>query len=281
LALAIVDDIGAILVIAVFYARGISVFALLVAAACLALTLLCRWLGVRSVGIYAMIGIAIWLAMFYSGIHPTIAGVLLGLLTPAKPTLQRRTVLEELMDAVVRLPEDDQNHTHGQVKSIGRLKSTMTESISPLERLETALHPWVAFLIMPLFALANAGVLIRLDAFTNNVAIAVMIGLGLGKPLGIVLFSWLAVRGGLAKLPAGVSWGVLTAGGVLAGIGFTMSIFIAGLAFSDDLLDAAKIGVLSGSAMCGVLGITILVYLLRSEASATNDELAQSIRQTS
>jgi NhaA family Na+:H+ antiporter len=228
-----------------------------------------------------MIGIAIWLAMFYSGIHPTIAGVLLGLLTPAKPALERRTLLDELMDAVIRLPEDDQHHAHDHVASIGRLKSTMMETVSPLERLETALHPWVAFLIMPLFAIANAGVSIKLDALTNSVAVAVVTGLCLGKPLGIVLFSWLAVRIGLAKLPAGVSWGVLTAGGILAGIGFTMSIFIAGLAFSGGLLDAAKIGVLSGSAMCGVLGITILVYLLRGERCATDDEFTQSMRKTS
>jgi NhaA family Na+:H+ antiporter len=131
-----------------------------------------------------------------------------------------------------------------------------------MERLEAALHPWVSFVIMPLFAFANAGVPIEAGAFTDSVAIAVVVGLCVGKPVGIVLISWLAVRTGLAKLPEGVSWGILAAGGVLAGIGFTMSLFIAGLALSEPLLLAAKIGILTGSALCAVLGSALLLWLL-------------------
>jgi NhaA family Na+:H+ antiporter len=142
------------------------------------------------------------------------------------------------------------------------------EAISPLERLEVALHPWVSFVIMPLFAFANAGVPIEAGAFTDSVAMAVVIGLCVGKPVGIVLFSWLAVRTRLAKLPEGISWAILAAGGVLAGIGFTMSLFIAGLALSERLLLAAKIGILTGSALCAVLGLALLLWLLPKPAQA-------------
>jgi NhaA family Na+:H+ antiporter len=136
------------------------------------------------------------------------------------------------------------------------------ETIPPLEYLETTLHPWTSFAIMPIFALANAGVPIQLTELGAPVALAVMFGLVLGKPLGIVTFSWIAVRMRLAKLPDGISWGVILAAGCLAGIGFTMALFIAGLALSDALLDTAKIGVLAGSALCAMLGMTLLLVSL-------------------
>jgi NhaA family Na+:H+ antiporter len=132
------------------------------------------------------------------------------------------------------------------------------ESVSPLERLEHALHPWVGFVIMPLFALANAGVKLAPGAFGEPVALAAGLGLLVGKPLGVVLFSWLAVRAGIARLPAGVGFRALAAGGALAGIGFTMSLFIAGLALPPDLLDAAKLGILGASAASAALGMAAL-----------------------
>jgi NhaA family Na+:H+ antiporter len=136
------------------------------------------------------------------------------------------------------------------------------ETVSPLERLENMLHPWVGFIIMPLFALANAGVPLQLGAFRDPIAMAVIVGLSVGKPLGIVAFSWMAVRVGLARLPSGISWGILTAGGVLAGIGFTMSLFIATLALSNGALDAAKVGILAGSTASAVSGMALLFWLL-------------------
>jgi NhaA family Na+:H+ antiporter len=136
------------------------------------------------------------------------------------------------------------------------------KTISPLQRFETDLHPWVGFLIMPVFALANAGVPIELSSFGNPVAVAIMLGLLVGKPLGITLFSWLAIKIGLAKLPDDISWGALLGGGCLAGIGFTMALFIAGLALEGDMLDAAKIGILSGSLISAILGIVLLIVTL-------------------
>jgi NhaA family Na+:H+ antiporter len=136
------------------------------------------------------------------------------------------------------------------------------KSISPLQRFETELHPWVGFLIMPLFALANAGVKIQLSDFTNPVATAVLLGLLIGKPAGVTVFSWLAVRLGFARLPKGVSWGAIVGGGFLAGIGFTMAIFIAGLALQGNLLDPAKVGIIVGSFLSAIIGLAILVLLL-------------------
>jgi NhaA family Na+:H+ antiporter len=193
-----------------------------------AVILLAR-IGVRSITVYALLGVGVWLGFHESGVHATIAGVILGLLTPAQP-------------------------------SIG--KGLLAETLSPLERLETALHPWVSFGILPLFAFANAGVPVRAGAFANPVAIAVILGLMLGKPIGITLFSWLAVRTGLSRRPADISWGVLAAGGVLAGIGFTMSLFITGLALEESLQDAAKVGILSASTLCAAIGTALLLWLL-------------------
>ena len=141
------------------------------------------------------------------------------------------------------------------------------ETRSPLERLETALHPWVSFAIMPLFALANAGVPLHFADFREPVAVAVMIGLVVGKPVGILGLSWLAVRLGVARLTAGVNWSVLAAGGILAGIGFTMALFIASLALEGSLLNAAKVGILSASVLCAT-GVALLFWLLPQPSQA-------------
>jgi NhaA family Na+:H+ antiporter len=155
--------------------------------------------------------------------------------------------------------EEEEEMEHHE-EAVHLLTTTARETISPLDRLETALHPWVAFGIMPLFALANAGVAIDLSALGSPVALAVAIGLVVGKPLGILAFSWAAVRLGLARLSSGVSWKQLVGAGFLAGIGFTMSLFIAGLALEGDLLNAGKTGILTGSVVSAVLGTFLLVY---------------------
>ncbi len=242
LSLAIADDIGAILVIAIGYSAGIEWTALgLGVLGILAVVALAR-IGVRSVPVYVFVGGLVWLAFHESGVHATIAGVILGWLTPIRPWVSES-----------RLAELKEGGLSGRT-----LEIAARESVSPLERLEAALHPWVGFVIMPLFALANAGVKLSADAWGSAIALAAGTGLAVGKPLGILLFSWTAVRAGLARLPEGVGWGALAAGGALAGIGFTMSLFIAGLALPGDLLDAAKIGILGASAVSATVGVAAL-----------------------
>lgn len=265
LTLAIVDDIGAILVIAVAFTDEVSLWMLGWAAGGFAVTLLCRWLGVRAIPVYFIIGAGIWLAILLAGVHPTVTGVLLGLMTPSKPWLAERSLLKVLSGTGKQLRADrEEDHETAHHKEAARLLgATAHETIAPLDRLETMLHPWVAFAIVPLFALANAGVPVNLPSLANPVSIAVAAGLALGKPLGIVSFSALAVKLGIARLPDGVTWRVLSGAGCLAGIGFTMSLFIADLSLGETLLDSGKIGVLAGSAVSALTGCALLWSFLR------------------
>jgi NhaA family Na+:H+ antiporter len=263
LALAIADDIGAVLVIAIFYSSDIALSPLAWTGVGFMLIYFCNRIGVRTVTVYVIIGAGIWLGFFYSGVHPTVAGVMLGLMTPGSAWLGQTALREVIADAIDRLDGvRDRPQAHERTKVVGELTMTAQESVSPLERLETALHPWVAFAIMPLFALANAGVPIEASAFGEPIALAIAAGLILGKPLGIVTFSWLAVRAGWASLPAGVNWLVMVGAGCLAGIGFTMSLFIAALALEGTLLDAGKIGILAGSAASAIVGMGLLMFSL-------------------
>ncbi len=258
LALAIADDIGAILIIAVFYSSGLAFTPLLVAVLGLAAVSVLNRLGVRSIGMYTLVGMGIWLAMFRSGIHPTVAGVILGLMTPGRAWVAGQSLVELLLHAIDRL-DGQTERPHEQLHVVSALTRTATETVSPLERLETVLHPWVAFAVMPIFALANAGVAIDLQAIGNSVTVAVAAGLALGKPLGILLLSWLAVQTGLAQLPGGVAWKAMLGVACLGGIGFTMSLFIASLALEGGLLDSAKIGILGGSAVSAAVGLGVLI----------------------
>jgi Na+:H+ antiporter, NhaA family len=248
LALAIADDIGAILVIAVFYSSGLDTAALAVAAAILAGVVIMNRAGVRPVYVYLVAGVCLWLAVFESGIHATLTGVALGLLTPATP----------------HDPPDD-------VSQIDALSPGIE---APLDRLERRLHPWVSYAIVPLFALANAGVLISgdvaRDAISSPVTQGVVVGLLIGKPAGIVAFTWLACRLGVCELPWGASWTHVAGVGLLGGIGFTVSLLITSLAFEDAaLVDAAKLGVLGASVIAGLLGFVFLGLTSRhSERSA-------------
>jgi NhaA family Na+:H+ antiporter len=205
---------------------------------------------VRRVGIYVLAGAFVWLCTLRAGVHPTVAGALLGLATPASAWLPAGLSREILAAAAA--------HEGLGARSVGRVAFAVRESISPLERLELALHPWVAFVVMPVFALANAAVPIAPDALGEALPLAVAAGLVLGKPLGIFAASALSVRAGWARLPDGVSWRVLLGAGCLAGIGFTMAIFVASLAFSGPVLVAAKAGVLLGSLASALLGAALL-----------------------
>jgi NhaA family Na+:H+ antiporter len=269
LALAIADDIGAVLVIALFYSTDIAPGFLGLALLGFGLIVLFNRIGVRRVSAYVVVGAFIWLAFLKSGIHPTVAGVLLGLLTPARAWVGDRALVTVLGGALHRLQAEKDGQVEDHHKPLlGEVESAAREAVSPLERLEIALHPWVAFGIMPLFALANAGVAIEPAALGDPVCLAAAAGLVIGKPLGIVLFSWLAVRLGLARLPTAVSWKVMIGAGCLAGIGFTMSLFIAGLALRGGLLDAGKLGTLIGSTVSALVGTFLLLRFLPRTTAA-------------
>jgi NhaA family Na+:H+ antiporter len=232
LALAIVDDLGAVIVIALFYAGQLSAASLAAAGLLLALVVVVQRRGVTAYPAYFLLGGGVWAATLASGVHATVAGVLLGLLTPTR--------VEE---------------------------SGSRAAFSPIEQLTNALHPWSAYGVMPIFALANAGLVLEASALRDplslRVTLAVALGLLVGKPIGITLFSWLAVRAGLAALPAGVGWGALLGAGALGGIGFTMALFITSLAFADPALaSASKLGVMAASVLAAVLGIACLTRFL-------------------
>ena len=281
LALAITDDIGAILVIAAFYTGSIDLEALGLAAVIFGAIVLMNRRGVRNIDVYVVAGILFWLAMFESGIHATLAGVALGLMAPASAFYDPRSFaasLDELATAYRAAIEggsaDEQQGILAQIEDL----SQGTEA--PLERLERKLHPWVSYGIVPLFALANAGVALSgdlaRDALSSPVSQGAALGLLLGKPLGIFAFTWLAVRLGLGRLPTGANWGQILGVGLLGGIGFTVSLLITGLAFEDGaLVDEAKLGVLAASLIAGLAGFVFLSATSRKTDGplpAANDE---------
>jgi NhaA family Na+:H+ antiporter len=265
LALAIVDDLGAVVVIALFYTEEVSVPALGSAAGALAFAWAMQRAGVRAYLPYWLVGAGVWLAMLASGIHATLAGVFLGLLTP---TVARQPA-GSLADRAKRYAEDVLELIQGdrldaeRRRVVRQLEGLSRDALSPLEHLTGALHPWVAFGVMPIFALANAGVALEAGALAeplaSRVTLAVALGLLVGKPLGITGLSWLAVRAGVASLPSGVGWAALLGAGCLGGIGFTMALFITALAFQDPALAAAsKIGVMAASVLAAAGGLLVL-----------------------
>jgi NhaA family Na+:H+ antiporter len=263
LSLAIADDIGAILVIAFVYSAGIAWPALLLGLFGIAVVVLLQHTGARSFGVYTAVGVAVWVAFVKSGVHATIAGVILGLLTPARPYLSQGT-FAKLLEHARELLRGDGWSGSDAAAGARALQSASRQSVSPLEYLEHRLHPWVSFAIMPVFALANAGVHFSASELTDRVTIAVAIGLFAGKPIGVVLSSWLAVASGAARLPEGAGWVSLTGGGFLCGIGFTMALFIANLALAGPALAAAKVGILIASALAAGAGMLILFGSVKS-----------------
>ena len=274
LSLAIFDDVGAILVVAVGYGGALNWVALALAVLGLAVVAGTDRLGIRSLPIYFLLGGAVWLCFDASGIHPTIAGVLLGLLTPARAWVSDRR-LRVVLGRVLSYPIGD--HWSGNTnerRDLRRAGVAATEALSPVERLEMMLHPWAGFAIMPIFALANAGVEITGADVGQPVSVAIFAGLVLGKPIGVVTFCFLADRLRLATRPSALSWSFLAAGALLTGIGFTMSLFIAGLAFTPAMLDAAKLGILTGSVFSAAAGLSILIRLTYRKRIRQRPEVA-------
>lgn len=269
LMLAIVDDIGAILVIALFYTEDFSLLALGAAVLFTGILLLLVRVGAGGTAIFLLVGIFLWAAVLKSGVHPTIAGVLLGLLTPATNEFPRAS----FPDALARL--SGQFSEAGRRKDIdaaevalGEMEDLIQSTEAPVERLERLLHPLTSFLVIPTFALANAGLELSAgdlrDASTSSVTIGIFIGLVVGKFIGIVTFSWLLVRSGLALLPSSLGWAHVLGMALLAGIGFTVSLFITGLAFGDpQLASDAKVGIFGASLLAGACGYTILRVVSR------------------
>jgi Na+:H+ antiporter, NhaA family len=269
-ALAIVDDIAAVVVIAVFYTAQVHWSALGIAAVVFAALIVANRLHLRQPLVYGTLGIALWAAVFESGVHATLAGVLLALTIPARTRINPDVFVNkgrELLREFERAGEHGASIlTNGaRQEALAELEDVVEGAGAPLQRLEHVLHPWVAFAIVPLFALANAGVRVEGElgeALGNQVTLGVVLGLVLGKQLGVSLGAWLAVRSGVADLPAGVAWRHIYGAGWLAGIGFTMSLFVADLAFADPgeavLLIAAKLGILVASIIAGVGGWLIL-----------------------
>lgn len=271
LSLAIFDDIGAILVVAFGYGDSLNWTAVSFGLIGFLTILVAAKLGIRNIAIYSLLGIIIWLCFDTSGIHPTIAGVILGLMTPAHSWISDRR-LRSILDKVLAYPTGD--HWSGDTKDRDDLRQASTaarETLSPVERLEIRLHPWVGFVIMPVFTLANAGVKISFQAFLKPTPLAIFLGLVCGKPIGVFVMSWLSVRLGFATLFSNINWQLIAAGSLLTGIGFTMSLFIAGLAFDQASLDAAKIGILAASVIAAAAGLLTLL-LLTSTKGITKTE---------
>lgn len=263
LALAIIDDIIAVLIIALFYSGGLDYSGFALAGLGLALVLALQRMGIGSAFAYVVPGAIVWIGLLMTGAHPTLAGVVLGLMTPVVPVRMRERPLDMLSritgELMGRRAEGKADPAH-LAQPLRQLRLAQRELLPPVLRVQSALHPWVAYGVMPLFALANAGVTLGgMDLSAGGaqwVVAGVALALVLGKPLGVVAVSWLMVRLGWCRLPPGVTWGGIWLIGLLAGIGFTMSIFIAMLAFADEsLLGAAKLGVLIGSLVAAVLGM--------------------------
>lgn len=287
LALAIIDDLGAILVIAVFYSDGLAWHGLALAAAAVLLVKLLQALGVRRPSAYVVPGALMWWGFLQAGVHPTLAGVVLGLLTPVRAWYGAEgflAVARQAMEAVGRQVEKVGPAAHALLEPLEVLGVARREAVAPLHRFEARLHPWVAFGVLPLFAFANAGVdLSSVDLSlpgAPTLLVGIVVGLAVGKPLGITLGALAATKLGLASLPRGVGLRQLVVVGLLGGIGFTMAIFIAGLAFSDpELLAVAKLAVLGASLAAGLggllAGFILLPRVLAPDVAAVSPDQAE------
>ncbi|WP_406826183.1 Na+/H+ antiporter NhaA [Pedobacter sp. KACC 23697] len=265
-ALAVADDLGAVLVIAFFYTGQVNFMALGIAGILLLCLVIGNAIGIRNSAFYLILGIAVWISFLLSGVHATLAGVLVAFTIPARTRIDEQVyskTLRKLTDDFDReIPSNSTLTTSGQHQTIQQVKNLSLAAETPLQKIEHALHPYVAFLIMPVFALANSGILIGSDFFSaiiNPVSLGVTAGLVIGKFTGILLFCLLMVKTGIARLPEGGTWRHMIGVAFLAGIGFTMSLFISGLAFSNELyITQAKYGILIASIISGILGMLVL-----------------------
>ena len=269
-ALAIADDLGAVAVIAIFYTEQINVVSLVVAAVLLVLLFAAIRAGVRRRGILYLMIVGVWLAVFSSGVHATVAGILVAMVVPVRPRVDPHSFIDETEERLERikrmeLSADSLLGDREQLEIVDHIHTRAGEALPTGLVLEHFLHPIQVWLILPLFALANAGVAIGGDLMSvlaDPLALGVIIGLVVGKPVGISLLSWLAVKSGRGALPEGVTWAQVTGAGCLAGIGFTMSLFVTDLAFNDEALMAtAKVGILAASLASGVVGYVLLVEI--------------------
>ncbi|MBD5291515.1 MAG: Na+/H+ antiporter NhaA [Bacteroides sp.] len=279
--LAVVDDIGGILVIAIFYSSHIDYTLLLWAAGCLFLLFIGGKLGIQSKLFYVGIGAFVWFFFLNAGIHPTIAGVIVAFTVPAKPVYAPGKFIKTIRTNISRFAHEDDSRLESrtildkdQMNWLKEIESASDKVISPLQDLEDSLHPLVNYLIVPLFAFANAGIYFGdLDAgmVFQGISLAIIVSLVLGKFLGIFLFSWATIKMKLAPMPEGASWLTMASISLLGGIGFTVSLFIANLSFGtgdpimSQLLDNAKLGILIASLLAGILGWVALHYTLPKE----------------
>ncbi len=264
-ALAIVDDLGAVMIIAVFYTENLKTDMLLYSLMFWGAMIAMNRLGVRNPITYFILSLGMWYFMLKSGVHATVAGVLGAFAIPVRSRIDPELFMARVREYLNRFdqptPERTIILTPEQQSAVEAIEREALRVQSPLQRLEHQLHYFVAFAVMPIFALANAGVTLGGENgidWTSRVIWGVALGLLVGKPLGISLFAWIALRLGLAQLPQGINFIHITGVGFLAGIGFTMALFIGGLAFSGDELNYAKLGILSGSALAGAIGFTML-----------------------
>lgn len=267
-ALAIVDDLGAVLVIAFFYTSDISTFHLVIGALVLLTMYIGNKLGVRSILFYAILGIGgVWTTFLLSGVHATIAAVLAAFTIPADVKIHEKIFsnnIQKLLDKFKGIDSDNSKPTltNEQLHILEEIQNSTVEATPPLQRLEHAMHPMVTFLIIPIFALANAGVSLAIDMehlFSNNVALGVALGLLIGKVVGVVGFTLLLIKLKVAPFPEGMNVRNLFGLGLLASIGFTMSLFVTSLAFShEEYMTQAKIGIFAASIIGGVLGYYVL-----------------------
>lgn len=280
-ALAIADDLGAIIVIALFYGGAINWGCLIVAFAIMALVYVMNRMGERRMMFYLVPAIVIWSLFYYSGVHSTISGVAMAMLIPMSPRYSRQYLYRRLntaRDAIERVTtDDDEDNNVEEIALVGDLKHVASGSIGMSDKLEHMLNPYVTFIIMPIFALANAGV--RVDSVeyfnlfhsspeTGAVGMGIFFGLVLGKPIGIFLLSWISVKLKLAEMPAGAGWKMLFAVACLGGIGFTMSIFVDSLAYTDTaLIDRGKIAILIASTTAAILGTILIVLFSKRDRS--------------
>lgn len=266
MAFAVVDDIGGILVIAIFYSANIQAGYLLIALGLFLLLCLANYKNINSIPLYILVGIAIWYLFLQSGVHSTIAGVLTAFAIPASPRLDVRKYIERIRTSIEAFPKGESREvilSKDQIAELKNIEGASNKVISPLQSIEDRLHGVVNYFIMPLFAFVNAGIVFEgsLSDSIGNVTLAVFLGLFVGKLAGIFSFTWIAVRLKLVSLPTGCNWKGILGISILGGIGFTVSLFIANLSFGLDhleLLNQAKIGIVAGTLISGLLGFFIL-----------------------
>jgi NhaA family Na+:H+ antiporter len=274
-ALAIADDLGAVMVIAVFYTESIDYNELLYAGICLVLLIAANFAGIRRTLFYAIVGFAgVWIAFVYSGVHATIAGVLIALTIPARTKIDEESYIDKLTIYLNKFKKEDTDTkstllTKKQVHLIADIQDLNEKAITPLQRLEHTLHPVTAYFILPVFALSNAGVHIDgkvMDMLIHPISIGIICGLVLGKFIGISLLSKLVVKFKIASLPEGVTWNHIYGASFLAGIGFTMSMFISDLAFKDESFkQIAKVGIIAASIISAIIGMLWLAMSTKKQ----------------